>query len=255
VPLNPDQSLKRNQLDGRFVTPFTRRATATVKARSIYFAYRNPVLATSLDRTENLFGLSADYSLLPEVKAVGEYRHQEVSYRKLGNTKDKSSDFLMAGADYAVARKLSLSARAGAEWRRRTAERDTTSPYAEVSAKYDYAVRSFLAGGYAYTFEETADTARFTDTKIQRFFVNAQHAVTALIVASGSITYEPGTLQGRRRVSDVNERTWRAGAAVSYLPTKNWIITGSVDHDRVRSDDPGRRLKRNRVSVGATLSF
>ncbi len=255
VPLNPDQSVKRNQLDARFTTPVTSRATATVKARSGYFAYRNPVLGRSLDRTENLFGVSGDYNLLPEVKAVGEYRHQEVYYRKLGETKNKSSDFLMAGADYAVARKLSLSTRLGAEWRRRSAERDTTSPYAEVSAKYDYANRSFLAGGYAYAFEETADTTRFTDIKINRLFVNAQHAVSALVVASGSLTYEPGTLQGRRRVADVEERTVRAGAALSYVPTKNWIVTVSLDHDRVRSDDVVRRLKRNRVSVGATFSF
>ncbi len=255
VPLNPDQSVKRNQLDGRFVTPFTSRAAATVKARSGYFAYRNPILARSLDRTENLFGLAADYNLLPEIKAVGEYRHQEVSYRKLGETKNKSSDFLMAGADYAIARKLSLSTRLGAEWRRRAAERDTTSPYAEVSAKYDYASRSFLAGGYAYTFEETADPARFTDIKVNRLFVNVQHALAALVVGSGSVTYESGTLQGRRRVADVDERTFRAGAALSYLPTKNWIVTGSLDHDHVSSDDAVRRLKRNRVSLGATFSF
>ncbi|MEO6246572.1 MAG: outer membrane beta-barrel protein [Opitutaceae bacterium] len=255
VPLNPDQSLKRNQLDGRFITPLGRRMTATAKARSVYFAYKNPILATSLDRTENLFGVSGDYRLLPEIKAVAEYRHQEVSYRTFGHTKDKSSDFLMGGADYAVARKLSVSARLGAEWRRRATERDTTSPYAEVSAKYDYASRSFIAGGYAYTFEETADIARFTDTKVQRLFVNAQHAVTALIVASGSFTYESGTLQGRRRVADVDERTLRAGAALSYLPTKNWSVTGSIDHDRVRSDEPGRRMTRNRMSLGATFSF
>lgn len=255
VPLNPDQSVTRNQLDGRFVTPLFTRTTATVKARTAYFGYRNPVLARSLDRIENLFGIAADYALVPEIKGVGEYRHQDVFYRTLGDTKDKSSEFLMGGVDYAVARKLSLSARLGAEWRRRSAERDTTTPYAEVSAKYDYASRSFLAGGYAYTFEETSDTARFTDIKVNRLFANVQHAVSALVVASGSLTYEPGTLQGRRGVANVDEKTLRAGAALSYLPTKNWIVTGSVDHDRVRSDDRVRRLKRNRVSVGATFSF
>lgn len=255
VPLNPDQSLRRNQLDGRFVTPLSARATATVKARSVYYAYRNPILGRSLDRVENLYGVAVDYAVLPEVKAVGEYRHQDVFYRKLGETKNKSSEFIMGGFDYAVARKLSLASRLGAEWRRRSAEPDTTSPYAEVTAKYDYTMKSFLAGGYAYTFEETSDTARFTDTKIHRLFANVQHSVSALVVASGSLTYEPGTLQGRRGVADVREKTLRAGAALSYLPTKNWIVSASADHDRVRSDDPVRKLKRNRVSLGATFSF
>jgi hypothetical protein len=255
VPLNPDQSFTRNQLDGRFVTPVSPKAAATVKARSIYYDYRNATLGRSLDRIENLYGLAGDYAVLPEIKAVGEYRHQDVHYRKAGEEKNKRSDYLMAGVDYDIARKTSLSGRVGAEWRRRAAERDTTSPYAELSGKYDYTERSFLLGGYAYTLEETSDTARFTDTQLHRFFVNVQHSVTALIVASGSLTYEPGELQGRRGVADVTERTVRFGGALSYLPTKNWTVSASYDYDRVRSDDPMRRMRRERVALNAIFTF
>lgn len=255
VPLSPDQSVRRNQLDGRFVTPLSARATTTLKARSGYFSYRNPILGRSLDRVENLYGLAADYALLPDVRAVGEFRHQDVRYRNLGGEKNKSSEFLMAGFDYALARKLSLTTRLGAEWRRRATESDTTSPYAELSAKYDYAVKSFLSAGYAHLFEETSDTARFTDARINRIFVNVQHPVSSAIVFSGSLTYEPGTLQGRRGFADVREKSVRAGVALSYLPAKNWIVSATADHDRVRSDDPVRRLKRNRASLGATYSF
>ena len=74
----------------------------------------------------------------------------------------------MGGIDYAVARKLSLGSRLGLEWRSREAERDTTSPFAEVSAKYDYTEKSFLIGGFGYNLEETSDTARFSDTKARR---------------------------------------------------------------------------------------
>ena len=97
----------------------------------------------------------------------------------------------------------------------------------------------------------------FQDTKI-RVVLDGKAYIEqddSHLVGSGSVTYESGTLQGRRRVADVAERTFRAGAALSYLPTKNWIVTGSLDHDHVSSDDAVRRLKRNRVSLGATFSF
>jgi hypothetical protein len=255
VPLNPDQSFARNQLDGRFVTPITPKSTATLKARSVYYDYRNATLGRSLDRVENLYGLAGDYAVLPEVKAVGEYRHQDVYYTTQGEVKNKYSDYVMGGIDYDVAKKLSLSGRVGAEWRRRLAERDTTAPYAELSAKYNYTENSFLIGGAAFTMDETSDTARFSDSKVRRFFVNVQHSVTALIVASASATFEPAVLQGRHGYADIDEETTRLGAALTYLPTKNWAISASYDYDRVHSDDPFRGMTRQRVALNASYTF
>lgn len=255
VPLNTDQSFTRNQLDGRFVTPVTPKAGLTVKARSIYYNYRNDLLGRNLDRTETLFGLSGDYAVVPEMKAVAEYRFQDVSYRRNGDLKDKTSNYLMAGLDYELAQKTSVSARLGAERRSRDGERDSNMPYAELSAKHEYAPKSFFAGGYVYTLEETSDTTRFTDAKVHRVFGNLQHALTPLLVASGSLTYEPSTLQGRRGFRNISETTVRAGAALTYLPTKNWSASANYDHDRVRSDDPARKLRRARVSLSATFTF
>lgn len=255
LPLNTDQSLQRNQLDGRFTTTLAPKIGLTAKARGVYFDYRNAALNRSLGRTETLLGVSADYAILPELKGVGEYRHLDVSYRTLGQVKDKSSDFLMAGADYNVARQLTMSGRLGGESRRRKGERDTTVPYAEFSAKYDYAEASFLTGGYVYTLEETSDPLRFTDTKVNRFFVNVQHRVTALIVASGSLTYEPSQLQGRRGQRNVAEDTTRAGVGLNYLPDKNWTISANYDIDRVTSSLPGRALRRGRVGASASYAF
>ena len=253
---NPDQSVRRNQLDGRLTTPLTAKAGLTVKARSSYYDYfRNAALGRSLDRVENLYGLAGDYAVLPEIKAVAEYRHQDVFYRKLGETKNKSSDYVMGGVDYNVAKKLSLSSRLGVEWRQRKAEEDATSPFAEVSGKYNYTERSFLIAGYAYTLEETSDTFRFNDSQVHRMFANVQHAVTALIVASGSLTYEPATLQGRRTQRDLEEDTIRVGGAVSYLPTKNWTVSASYDYDRVDSDDALRNMRRERIALSAIYTF
>ena len=253
--LNTNQSFTRNQLDGRFVTPITAKIGTTVKARTVYFDYHDRRLGESLDRIENLYGLSADYAILPEVKGVAEFRHQDVFYRSGGALKDKKSNYLMGGIDYEFARKMSMSGRIGAEWRKRKTERDATAPYIEFSAKYDYTEKSFLSAGYVYTIEETSDPERFNDSKVHRIFASVQHSVTALIVASGSLTYEPSSLQGRRGTTNISESTTRGGAALSYLPTKNWTLSAGYDYDRVRSDVPARALKRQRVALSAVFTF
>lgn len=253
--LNTDQSFKRNQLDGRLSTPLHPKLGATLKARSVYYDYRNAALGRSLDRIENLYGVAGDYAVLPEVKAIVEYRHQDIYYRKEGEFKNKRSDYLMAGVDYEVAQKVMLAGRLGTEWRKRIGERSASNPFIELSGKYDYAPQSFAVGGYVYTLEETSDTTRFTDSKVNRFFLNVQHSVSALIVASGSLSFEPSQLQGRRGVADVDEDTFRFGLALSYLPTKNWTVSASFDHDRVDSDDAVRDLRRDRFGVNAVYTF
>lgn len=255
--LNTDQSFRRNQLDGRFVTPLNPKVGVTLKARSVYYDYRNATLGRSLDRIENLFGVAGDYAALPEVKAVAEYRHQDIYYRKQGELKNKRSDYFMAGADYDVAQKIMLSGRVGGERRSRAGEADATSPYVEISGKYDYTKDSFLVGGYAYTLEETSDTSRFSDSKLHRLFANVQHSVTALIVASGSLSYEPAQLQGRSSIGqrDVDEDTVRLGLALSYLPSKNWTVSASYDYDRVFSGEASRDLRRNRIGLSAIYTF
>jgi predicted porin len=255
IPLNADQSFQRNELDGNFTASLGPKIGATLKARTVYFDYRNSVLARSLNRLENLYGLSGDYDVLPETKAVAEYRHQDVFYDKLGETKNKRSDFVMGGADYALAKKFTTSGRLGVEFRHRSGAGSTTAPYAEFSGKYDYADGSFLTGGYTYTIDEPSDTTRFNDSKVNRFFVNAQHTLTPLLVASGSLTYDSAILQGRRPLPNIAEDTTRLGVALSYLPTKHWTVSASFDDDHVNSDDASRRLDRQRFGLNAGYAF
>ena len=255
LPLNTDQSFKRNQLDGSFTTSVTEKASVTVKYRNTYFAYDDAVLGTSLDRIENLYGLAGTYGVLPETRAVVEYRHQDILYRKNSDTKDKKSDFLLGGLDQKASEKLTLSGRLGVEYRRRSSERDTTSPTAELSARYDYAPQSFLSTGYTYSIEESSNTTLFTDTEVNRFFVNLQHSLTQRIVASGSFTYEPSSIQGRRGQLDVNETTLRFGGGISYLPTKNWTVSLTYDWDKVSSDDANREMLRHRVALNVSYIF
>ncbi|MDB6128890.1 MAG: hypothetical protein JWM35_2786 [Verrucomicrobia bacterium] len=255
IPINTDQSYKRNEFNGRFSTSLQAKLGGSVKFRSVNYRYDNGVLATSLDRTENLYGLAGTYDIVPEMKAVGEYRHETIDYRTGGSNKDKQTDFLIGGVDYAVAKSLTASARLGYQWRHRDNERSASAPYAEFSVKHDYAPGSYVSAGYVYTYEETSNVLIYNDTRVNRFFANIQHAISPLLVASASVDYEPSVLQGRRGFSNQDETTTRVGLALSYLPTKNWTVTAHFDRDKVDSGDTSRDQKRERFGLGATYAF
>lgn len=255
LPLNTDQSLMRNQFDGSYRFGLTQKATATAKYRNSLYDYDDAELGRGLDRMENLFGLSGTYAILPEVGAVLEYRRLEVGYEHGGATKDKHSDYLLSGADYSPSKRLTFSGRLGVEKRDREGERSLTAPKAEFSAKYDFGKESYLAAGYAFGLEESSDVVSYTDAEVNRFFVNVRKTLTGKIVASASATFEPTVLKGRRGLADCDETNLRAGVGLSYLPTKNWMLTSDYDLDRVSSDVAAREMLRHRFSLSGSYAF
>lgn len=256
IPVNTDQSFKRNFLDGRFDTKVNPRLVATVKARAVAYRFDNDSLATDLDRDEFLLGAAAAYSLLPETTAVVEARYLDIGYDVAGEVKNKDSRFLLVGFDYEPNPKFAARARVGWEDRRRSGQPGEDSPYAELSVKYDYGEASYVSGGYTYSLEETSNVNQYTDTKVNRLFVNVQHFVTPVVAASTSLGYEPAVLQGRRGVSpDQDEDTLRLGFALTYIGRRNWSVSATFDHDRVTSDDLSRELDRTRTGVSARYAF
>jgi hypothetical protein len=257
APVNTDQTLQSNEFNGRYSFAPTEKLGLVIKARSVYYDYTSDVLGGELNRFENLYGFEFDYTLLPDLKLAGEYRHQDIDYSTDPSSKNKHTDFLMAGFDYSIGPKLTASVRVGGEYRHRDGLSDETTPYVEVSAKYDYAKGSFISGGYTYSLEETSNPELFSDERTNRMFVNIQHAFSPLIVGSASFDYEPSILNGlpSQNQPDIEEDSTHAGVAVSYLPTKNWTVTASYDYDFVDSALSNRGLNRSRYGVSATFVF
>ena len=244
-----------NAFDARFETNLAPQFGAAAKFQAVNYADDDNNLSTELDHAEYLFGVSASYDVLPELKAVGEFRHSDILYGNGGSTKDKHSEFIIGGVDYEVAKKVTASGRLGYEWRRRSGEANAQAPYVQMSLKYDYDVQSFVSAGYVYTFEENSDVVNYNDTKVNRLFFNLQHALSALLIASGSVDYEPSQLQGRRGVPNADETTTRFGLALTYLPAKNWRLTASYDYDNISSDVPARGQNRERTGLSATYTY
>jgi hypothetical protein len=254
--VNTDQSYRRNQFDARFATSLSRRTGLTFKARATRFDYQDDALGVSLDRDEYLGGLALSHTLHPALQTMMEFRHLAIDYGSDSTTKDKRSDFLLLGADYVVNARTGLSARGGVEHRRRSGDKDETSPYVELGAKHDYGKGSYLAGGYSYSIEETSNVDRYTDIRVNRVFLNVQHAISAKLSATASASWEPSVLQGRQGVSrDLDETNRQAGVALIYRPRGTWSVSLTVDWDHIKSDDPGRMLERTRGGMTARYAF
>lgn len=254
-PVNTDQTLESNEFDSHYSFAPTAELGLVAKARSTYYDYTNPALGDLLNRFENLYGLEGDYTLLPDLKAAGEYRHQDVDYSNSPGTNNKHSDFLMAGLDYDPGPKLTVSFRVGGEYRHRDGLSDETTPYAEASAKYEYGKNSFISAGYTYSLQETSNPAVYSDEKVNAMFVNIQHTFTPMFVASASLSYSPATLVARPGNVGITEDTTAAGVALSYVPTKNWTVSATYDYDLVDSQLSSRGLDRSRVGLMATVVF
>jgi hypothetical protein len=254
--LNTDQSYSLNQVDGRVAANLTERTGLTLKARTAAFAYDNATLARELDRGEHLLGLAATYALLPGTQLVAEYRHQTIRYTDAGGTKDKDSDLLLAGTDHVVNARVALSARLGAEHRRRKGADDETLPYAELAAKADYGRGSYVSAGYGFSVEEVSNLDVYTDMSVHRFFVNVQQVVTPKFLVTAALSWEPTRLNGRAGLSpDRSETNAKAGLALVYRVGPRWTLSATVDVDDVESDDPGRLLDRQRGGLSARLVF
>jgi hypothetical protein len=255
VPLNADQSYTRNQFDGRFASALNPQTDVVVKYRNLVYTYDDATLSRNLDRMEHLAGLELNSKVRPDLTILGEYRYQAINYAHVGDLKDKRSNYLLAGADYASGKQTTLTGRLGAEDRRREGESSTTAPYAELTAKYVYSQNSFVTCGYTYSLEETDNPTLFTDTRMNRFFLNVEHAMTAMIVGSGSFTYEPSVLLGRAGQANVNETTTRLGFALTYVASKNFTVSATWDYDNVDSDLPERQQNRTRFGLNGRLYF
>lgn len=255
LPLNTDQSGRRNQLDLRVTTEVGPRNSLLFKLRGLNYWFDDATLGRALDRREGLLGLVLSRELRQGVHVSIEYRYQDISYSYQGGYKDKRSHFLLVGGDYKLGSGLEAGARIGFEDRRRSGEAGTTAPTAEFTVKYAYGESSFVSGGISQSLEESSDLDRFTDARMRRYFLNVQHALSALVSISASLSYEPAQYLGRAQQPGISESALRGGAALSWQPTKNWILSLGWDYDRVWSYYHFRELQRRRSSLTGDYSF
>jgi hypothetical protein len=152
----------------------------------------------------------------------------------------------MAGLDYAVARSSPPAAGSVTSGVERDGAADTDAPYAELAAEIRLRAEVVPHRRFRHTLEERrmspASPTRRSTASLQR--AACAHPADRR-VRSRSPT-NPRPCRAARGQADVDGETTRVRGRLSYLPTKNWTVSATFDHDRVKSDDTSRGLRRAR---------
>lgn len=253
--LQTDQSSMQNIFNVRLVWDFHERFFVVHKYRNTHFNFDAPALKVALDRTEHLYGFEFGYIKREQLNIIGEYRLQIQHYRDDTIQRDSDSHFFLVGTDYTPGAQTSIECRVGVETRDREEGENTTDPFAEIRATYDYTERNFVSVALRYALIETSDTGSFTDSEAAELEANVSHYLTDMIAAGASVSYAMESLLGRTGVADVDENTLRFGVSMNYEPRDSVVISVTYDYDQIYSETESRDEVRNRVGLQVGYAF
>lgn len=250
-----DQGYTLNVFNTRLSYDIDTRHAVVAKYRNTIYDYKKG-LSAGLDRTEQLAGLEYRYKNTSESAIVGEYRFQSVNYRNsvTSTTADSTSNFFLVGYDHNVNSKLSYQSRAGVEVRDHKNNGDSSNPYVELTAAYEYGTGSVLSGGVYMRTSESNNVGTYTNQESTGLFVNLTHAFTGTLVGSAHVAYDFAVLE-EKALADIDEETLRAGLGLTWSFAERWDAIVSYDYDDVSSDSAPREYDRHRVLLSTRYTF
>lgn len=204
------------------------------------------------DYYQNIIGTQFRFALSPRLTAVGEYRY---SYVLTDSTQNSSgSNFLLAGFDYMLSRRLSFTLRAGAELRDYQEGPFDTQPYVETSLQYAYGHGSTIVWTNRYGFEP----AGVNDTRqvSYRTGLTVNHAITARTTANLNFNYDHfDTEDVQTGLNSQDEDDFEVNLGASYALNKNFSLNAYYAFTDVVSSLEFTGYTRNRIFFGATYGF
>lgn len=234
------------------------RRFATVTSYSpVFIRYTDDPYQTEQDRNEHFFAQEFRFLLAPTLSLVGEYRFGYIDYSNI--RLDSRAHYLLVGLDGTLSPRLRFAVRVGAEFRDYDQlNSDVTSPYAEVSASYDYMRDSTITLSMRYGIEQT-DVSGTRDRRSVRLGVVVRQRITPRISAFGSFYYTNGDYEGRGPLAFVGtnfkENVYDVALGIRYGISRNWAVDGGYLHTTTDSDLLGRSYDRNRLYIGARFQF
>ncbi len=259
VGLNTTRSGDYFYSSNRFALTYqwSRRFSTVTSYAPIFIRYADEPYQTQQDRNEHFFAQEFRFLLAPTISLVGEYRFGYVDYSNI--RLDSRAHYLLAGIDATLSPRLRFAVRIGAEFRDYDQlNSDTTSPYAEVSASYDYMRDSTITLSMRYGIEQT-DVSGTRDRRAVRLGITVRQRITPRISAFGSFYYTNGDYEGRGPLAFVatnfKENVYDVALGIRYGINRNWAVDAGYLHTTTDSDLLGRSYDRNRVYVGARFQF
>lgn len=228
---------------------FSRRLSAVYGYTVSGVYYDEATIADISNRMEQIFSIQLRYLIQPTISLVGEYRFGLITYDTAN--RDSSSNYLLGGVDFTLNRRLTASFRAGAQLRDSDDLGEETSPFVESTLSYKYGERSSIQWVNRYGFEES-DFGFGSTRKTYRTGITVNQKISSRINANGGVFFTTSEYEGT--IAD-SEQTLDLNLGVVYSVNRLLSLQAGYTYTTVFSDNTFREYDRNRVYMGATLSF
>jgi hypothetical protein len=261
-----------------------------VAYRNNLFDYSDENYKPLLNRMENIPSVDLRYRINPNLFGIIGYRYSDVAYDKheilpitgsstvvYSDARNRSSHFVYGGADWQASPVLSFAARAGGEFTEYSnldkyhlqGNKSDTSPFADVSAKWQFAKDSYLNGGLRHQLNAT-DALYPSDpvgTKSSSIVLSQESTLLYAVLAHNITPALRVSVNGQFQDSVFNggtydgksEQFYGAGLSLSYALNTYLSAEASYFYDKLATaSDPalsGRAYARNRVFLGIRASY
>ncbi len=230
-----------------------------------------------LDRVEHLARIDARWALRQHLLALVGFQYGINDYTSKdpianigtaaapvfvpGTARDNDSKYFFVGAQYDPSSVLKVSARLGVQSTYfKSSKKNVLSPYVDLSGNYTYLKGSDVEFGVRHSRNATDvvdrdATGQVTqDQETTTLFASVNHRITARITANLIAQMQYSTYQGGGADSEV-DNYYTTGVNLEYRFTDNWVAEIGYNLDRLDSDQPDRSFTRNRIYLGARVTY
>jgi len=226
-----------------------------------------------LDRMEHLFFADGNYQVLPKTTVtlgyqfgINDFTSKDPLFTAAdnGSLRDSKSHFATLGIKQHLNPQLDVSARVGAQFTtydNNTVFKDTTSPYAEGSARWGYMEGSSLQVGVRHQRLPTDvrldnNGSAIADQEATTIWLSVNQMITSKISAIVMGQYQNSSYGGSTPgAKDTADNILFASATLAYQFNPHIAAEAGYMFDRLDSDIAFRSYSRNRVFIGTRLNY
>lgn len=233
---------------------------STVTSYSLVgLSYDDSSIGAFEDRTEHTFGNEFRFLLWPTTTLVAEYRLGIIAYENSSVlSRDSISHFFLAGFDHTFSPRVSITARAGVEYRTYDDLGDRTDPYGEATLVYALGPHLSLNWVNRYSLEEP-DVPGSPSRTTFRTGLTARYNITSRISSGLSLYWEhddnEGIVTPLFASPSFVEDIYSVSLSLRYAINRNWGAELGYDFADVESDIRLREYYRNRFYGGVNFQF
>lgn len=277
--LRADGTNMRNLGDLKYIGQFTPLFGLEVGYANTWYDFEQDgagSYSAILDRLEHLIRAETRWTLSPTVAGILGYWYEMVDFtgdERVGvfspfksDTRNSTSHYIVAGADYTVSPHCFVSLRGGAQnvtYDNIPGEPDQWNGFGDVSTTFEYSEGSFFRVGGRYGRNRTDVLGAASPVMYQQLTLDQEtataygmidHKITAQLSArlSGQLQY--GTFNGGAYDNEA-EAMYLVGISLNYDINQYLAVEAGYNYDRLDSDDSTRTYGRNRVFLGVRGQF